>query len=90
MRYGNQSPLTRVKGAAARHHVEKPEQAHGTASEGRDVDFVAPVRAGHRLLDRPGFGAAVEASLGCPADVVSERGLPPAIDQEMRRQCIPL
>ena len=65
-------------------------QARGTASEGSDVDFVVHVRPGHSLLDLLGFEAAVEALLGCPVDVVSERGLPPAIYQEIRRECIPL
>lgn len=65
-------------------------QARGTASEGSDVDFVVRVRPGHSLLDLLGFEAALEALLGCPVDVVSERGLPPAIYQEIRRECIPL
>jgi hypothetical protein len=65
-------------------------QVRGTASEGSDVDFVVHVRPGHSLLDLLGFEAAVEALLGCPVDVVSERGLPPAIYQEIRRECIPL
>ncbi len=65
-------------------------QARGTASEGSDVDFVVHVRPGRSLLDLLGFEASVEALLGCPVDVVSERGLPPAIYQEIRRECIPL
>ena len=62
-------------------------QARDAASEGSFVVHVCP---GHSLLDLLGFEAAVEALLGCPVDVVSERGLPPAIYQEIRRECIPL
>ncbi len=65
-------------------------QARGTASPGSDVDFVVHVRPGHSLLNLLDFEAAVEALLGCPVDVVSDRGLPPAIYYEIRRECIPL
>lgn len=65
-------------------------RARGTASDSSDVDFVVHVRPGRSLLDLLGFEAAVEALLGCPVDVVSERGLPPAIYQEIQRECIPL
>ncbi len=65
-------------------------QARGTASPGSDVDFVVHVRPGRSLLDLLSFEAAVEALLGCPVDVVSERGLAPVIYQEIQRECIPL
>lgn len=65
-------------------------RARGTASESSDVDFVVHVRPGRSLLDLLGFEAAVEVLLGCPVDVVSERGLPPAIYQEIQQECIPL
>jgi len=65
-------------------------QARGTATQGSDVDFVVHVRPRRSLLDLLSFEAAVEALLGCPVDVVSDRGLAPAIYQEIRRECIPL
>lgn len=65
-------------------------QVRGTASKSSDVDFVVQVRPGHSLLDLLGFEASVEALLGCPVDVVSERGLPQAIYQEIQRECTPL
>lgn len=65
-------------------------QARGTATHGSDVDLVVRVRPGRSLLDLLGFETAVEALLGCPVDVVSERGLPPTISQEIERECIPL
>ncbi len=61
-------------------------QTRGTASQRSDVDFVVHVQKGHSLLDLLGF----EALLGCPVDVVSERGLLPAISQDIRLTCIPL
>jgi len=65
-------------------------QARGTASPESDVDFIVRVRPGHSLLDLLRFEEALEALLGCPVDVVSERGLPPTISQEIRQECIPL
>ena len=65
-------------------------QVRGTASKSSDVDFVVQVRPGHSLLDLLGFEASVEALLGCPVDVVSERGLPRAIFQEIQRECVAL
>lgn len=65
-------------------------QARATASESSDVDLVVHVSPGHSLLDLIGFEAAVEALLGCPVDVVSERGLPPAISQAIQREGVRL
>ncbi|WP_053958047.1 nucleotidyltransferase family protein [Sulfobacillus thermosulfidooxidans] len=65
-------------------------QARGTASSRSDVDLLVHVSPGHSLLDLLSFEGAVEALLGCPVDVVSDRGLPPAIDAAIRRDCIPL
>lgn len=65
-------------------------QARGTARPDSDVDLVVRVCPGRSLLDLLGFEAAVEALLGCSVDVVSERGLPPAIFREIERECTPL
>ncbi len=65
-------------------------RARGTPSKDSDVDFIVQVQPGHSLLDLLSFEVAVETLLGCPVDVVSERGLPEAISQEIRRECIPL
>lgn len=65
-------------------------QARGTASPGGDTGLVVGVHPGPSLLDLLGFEAAMEALLGCPVDVVSERGLPPTIIREIERESTPL
>ena len=53
--------------------------ARGKADERSDVDFLVEMEPGRSLLDLGGLQAELEALLGCPVDVVTEKGLKPRI-----------
>ena len=53
--------------------------ARGKADERTDVDFLVEMEPGRSLLDLGGLQAELEALLGCPVDVVTEKALKPRI-----------
>ena len=53
--------------------------ARGQADERSDVDFLVEMDPGRSLLDLGGLQVELEALLGCPVDVVTEKGLKPRI-----------
>jgi len=53
--------------------------ARGQADERSDVDFLVEMEPGRSLLDLGGLQAELEALLGCPVDVVTEKALKPRI-----------
>ena len=53
--------------------------ARGKADEQSDIDFLVEMEPGRSLLDLGGLQAELEALLGCPVDVVTEKGLKPRI-----------
>jgi predicted nucleotidyltransferase len=53
--------------------------ARGQADERSDVDFLVEMDPGRSLLDLGGLQAELEALLGCPVDVVTEKALKPRI-----------
>ena len=53
--------------------------ARGKADDQSDVDFLVEMEPGRSLLDLGGLQAELEALLGCPVDVVTEKALKPRI-----------
>jgi uncharacterized protein len=53
--------------------------ARGQADEQSDIDFLVEMDPGRSLLDLGGLQAELEALLGCPVDVVTEKALKPRI-----------
>jgi hypothetical protein len=51
----------------------------GKADDQSDVDFLVEMEPGRSLLDLGGLQAELEALLGCPVDVVTEKALKPRI-----------
>lgn len=49
--------------------------ARGEADSVSDIDFLVEMEPGRSLLDLGGLQAELEAYLGCPVDVVTEKGL---------------
>ncbi len=65
--------------------------ARGEANETSDVDFLVDWDYAHiSSWGGAGFGEALEALLGRPVDVATEKQLRPAIREHVLRECIPL
>ena len=64
--------------------------ARGQADEHSDVDFLVEMEEGRSLLDLGGFQYEVEALLGVPVDVVTERGLKARIRDRVVQEAVPL
>ena len=64
--------------------------ARGEADNQSDVDFLVDLDPGRSLLDLGGLQFELEALLGCPVDVVIERGLKPRISERVLREAVPV
>ena len=64
--------------------------ARGDADERSDVDFLVEMEPGRSLLDMGGLLVELQALLGRPVDVVSERGLRPSIRNRVLSEAVPL
>jgi uncharacterized protein len=64
--------------------------ARGDAQQPGDVDFLVEFAPDRSLLDHGGLLNDLEALLGVPVDVVSERGLRPRFRERMLREAQPL
>jgi uncharacterized protein len=61
----------------------------GEADNQSDVDFLVDLDPGRTLLDLGGLQFELEALLGCPVNVVTERGLKPRISERVPREAVP-
>ncbi|MFN3706301.1 MAG: nucleotidyltransferase family protein [Thermoflexales bacterium] len=64
--------------------------ARGEADEQSDIDFLVEMNPGRSLFDLGGLQYELEHLLGCPVDVVTERGLKPRIRERVIREAAPL
>ena len=64
--------------------------ARGEADAESDVDFLVELSTGRSLFDLGGLQYELEALLGRPADVVTERGLKPRIRDRVLREAVAL
>lgn len=55
-----------------------------------DVDFLVDLDDGRSLLDLGGLLMDLQEFLGCPVDVVTEKGLRPRIRERVLREAVPL
>lgn len=62
----------------------------GEAGADSDIDFLVDMEPGRSLLDMGGLLADLEALLGHPVDVVTERGLRPRVRRDALREAVPL
>jgi len=77
-RYGARN--VRIFGSAAR----------GQADERTDLDLLVEMEPGRSLFDLGGLQHELEQLLGCPVDVVTERGLKARIRDRVLREAVPL
>jgi predicted nucleotidyltransferase len=64
--------------------------ARGEADERSDIDFLVEMEPGRSLLDLGGLQYELERLLGCPVDVVTERGLKARIRDRVLREAVPV
>lgn len=62
--------------------------ARGDATPSSDVDFVVEFEPGRSLFDHGGLLMDLQDALGCPVDVVSERGLRPRFRDRVEREAV--
>lgn len=79
----------------ARRHGAKNVRVFGSVSRGEarpdsDVDFLVDLDEGRSLLDLGGLLMDLQTLLGCPVDVVTEKGLRPRIRERVLREAMPL
>lgn len=79
---------------AAKHKAEHVRVfgsvARGDANENSDVDLLVSFAPGASLFDLIHLQEDAEHLIGVPVDVVSERGLPPFLEDRILREAIPL
>ena len=64
--------------------------ARGEADEQSDLDFLVEMEPGRSLFDLGGLQFELERLLGCPVDVVTERGLKVRIRDRVLQEAVPL
>jgi len=64
--------------------------ARGQADAESDFDFLVELEPGRSLFDLGGLQYELEQLLGCPVDVVTERGLKKRIRERVLREALPL
>ena len=79
----------------ARRHGAINVRVFGSVSRGvsrpdSDVDFLVDLDEGRSLFDLGGLLMDLQEFLGCPVDVVTEKGLRPRIHERVLREAMPL
>ncbi len=64
--------------------------ARGQVDEQSDLDFLVEMEPGRSLFDLGGLQYELEQLLGCPVDVVTERGLKARFRDRVLREAVPL
>jgi len=64
--------------------------ARGDADAASDVDVLVDMEPGRSLLDMGGLLMDLQDLLGCPVDVVTERGLRARIRDRVLKEAVPL
>jgi uncharacterized protein len=64
--------------------------ARGNADEQSDLDLLVDMEPGRSLFDLGGLLVDLEELLGCPVDIVTEKGLRDRIRSRVLQEAIPL
>lgn len=95
----NHSDLLRAKREeilllAARHGASNirvfGSVARGDSTDASDIDFLVDLQPGRSLLDLGALLEDLKTTLGCPVDIVTEKGLRARIHDRVLQQAVPL
>jgi hypothetical protein len=64
--------------------------ARGESDAHSDIDFLVDMESGRSLLDLGGLLMELQALLGCPVDIVTEKGLRQRIRERVLSEAVPL
>jgi predicted nucleotidyltransferase len=64
--------------------------ARGDDDENSDVDFLVELESGRSLLDLGGLLSELQEILGCPVDVITEKGLKKRIREQVLKEVVSL
>ena len=83
--------ILRIAAAHGARHVRLfGSTVRGESTENSDIDFLVDLEPGRSLLDHAAMIVELEQALGCPVDVVPERGLRPRVRDAVLRDAAPL
>ena len=83
--------ILRIAAAHGARHVRLfGSTVRGESTENSDIDFLVDLEPGRSLLDHAAMIVELEQALGCPVDVVPERGLRPRVRDAVLRDAVPL
>ncbi len=83
--------ILRIAAAHGARHVRVfGSTVRGESAEASDIDFLVDLEPGRSLLDHAAMIVELEQVLGCPVDVVPERGLRPRVRDAVLRDAVPL
>ena len=86
--------LTDILRLASRHGAHNVRlfgsAARGEADVLSDIDILVDLEPGRSLLDLGGLLMDLQELLGCPVDVVTEKGLRPRIRERVLREAVSL
>ena len=89
-----QSKREEILRLAARHGASNVRifgsLARGDETSGSDIDMLVDLQPGRSLFDLGAFLEEIKALLGCPVDVVTEKGLRPRIRERVLQQAVRL
>ena len=83
--------ILRLAAAHGAHNVRLfGSAARGEARDESDIDVLVSMEPGRSLLDLVGLSQDLEHLLGCPVDVVSDRGLSPYLRDRILAEAMAL
>ncbi len=83
--------ILRIAAAHGARHVRVfGSTVRGESAEASDIDLLVDLEPGRSLLDHAAMIVELEQVLGCPVDVVPERGLRPRVRDAVLRDAVPL
>ncbi len=87
----NREEIARIAARYGAHNIRLfGSAAREEADEASDLDFLVELDADRSLLDLGGLQFELQELLGCPVDVVTERGLKKRIRDRVIREATPV
>ena len=86
----NRDEIVRIAASHGARNVRVFGSAGRGEAEASDIDLLVEMEPGRSLFDHVAFWQDVEELLGCPVDLISERGLSPYLRDRILAEARPL